>query len=159
MCFWLSIINFGSTRFKNKAHKSWNVRWLVALKSIFIWAPLPICNITCILLSIWSKQCLRCFSRMIEMSIDRLVGTISSLCSLGHSRHQKQIWSCKACEIIFLFFFTPSLLTVECYGPYQAEDEPCKFNGTLSQCPSGQGVFQVYKAANAYAVQGEVSGT
>ena len=48
---------------------------------------------------------------------------------------------------------------MECYGPYQAEDEPCKFNGTLSQCPSGQGVFRVYKAANAYAVQGEVSGT
>ena len=104
--FWLSIINSESTRFKNKAHKSWNVRWLVALKSIFIWAPLPICNIICILLSIWSKPCLRCFARMMEISIDRLVGTISSLCSLGHSRHQKQIWSCKACEIIFLFFYT-----------------------------------------------------
>lgn len=48
------------------------------------------------------------------------------------------------------------LLTVECYGPYVAQDQNCKFNSTLKQCPSGQGVFQVYKAANAYAVQREV---
>lgn len=57
-------------------------------------------------------------------------------------------------------FLISSLLTVECYGPYTANEGECKFNGTVtSQCPSGSGVLKAYHSKNAYAVGQNVSTT
>lgn len=45
------------------------------------------------------------------------------------------------------------LLTEQCYGPYEARDEPCKANNSsITQCPSGAGAAKFYHAETAYSI-------
>ena len=43
-------------------------------------------------------------------------------------------------------------MTLQCYGPYEARNEPCKATNTTSQCPSGAGAAKFYHAKTAYSI-------